>query len=100
MSTAARPCARPPAGITAANVSKLARQQVALDGTVDSSPIYLHGVRVAGATHDVFFVTTTYGRTEAIDAANGRVLWRFTPPAYGSYAGSYRITNMSPAPDP
>ena len=35
-------------GINAANVSKLARQQVALDGTVDSSPIYLHGVRVAG----------------------------------------------------
>jgi hypothetical protein len=87
-------------GITAANAPKLVRQEVALDGTVDSSPIYLHDVRVRGATHDVFFVTTTYGRTEAIDAANGRVLWRFTPPTYSSYAGSYRITNMSPAADP
>ena len=51
-----------------------------LDGTVDSSPIYLHGVKVDGDVHDVFFVTTTYGKTEAIDAASGKVLWRFTPP--------------------
>ena len=33
-------------GITAANVAKLTRRQVSLDGTVDSSPIYLHGVSV------------------------------------------------------
>src|SRR5580765_2004703 len=64
-------------GITAANVGKLQRQSVQLDGTVDSSPIYLHHVRVGGAAHDVFFVTTTYGKTEAIDAANGAVLWRY-----------------------
>ena len=30
-----------------------------------------------GVVHDVFFVMTTYGRTEAIDASNGRVLWRY-----------------------
>ena len=51
-------------GITAANVRSLQRQQVQLDGTVDSSPIYLHGVQVGGGTHDVFFVTTTYGKTD------------------------------------
>src|SRR6266404_2063963 len=45
-----------PTGITAANVGKMRRQQVALDGTVDASPIYLHGVRVGGGVHDVFFV--------------------------------------------
>ena len=71
-----------------------------LDGTVDSSPIYLHGVTVGGAVRDVFFVTTTYGRTEAVNAANGAVLWRYTPSAYDSYAGSARITNMSPVADP
>ncbi len=87
-------------GITSANVGKLRRQAVALDGTVDSSPIYLHDVRVGATTHDVFFVTTTYGKTEAIDAANGTVLWRYTPSTYGSYAGSARITNMTPAADP
>ena len=59
-------------GITAANVATLRRQQVTLDGTVDASPIYLHGVRVNGGTHDVFFVTTTYGKTLAIDADSGK----------------------------
>ena len=87
-------------GITSANVGRLRRQAVQLDGTVDSSPIYLHGVTVGGAVRDVFFVTTTYGRTEAVNAANGAVLWRYTPSTYDSYAGSARITNMSPVADP
>jgi hypothetical protein len=87
-------------GITAANVHSLVRQQVTLDGTVDSSPIYLHGVRVGGSTHDVFFVTTTYGKTEAIDAATGNVLWRFTPAEFSSWAGSAQITTATPVADP
>ena len=66
-------------GITAANVSHLRRQQVQLDGTVDSSAIYLHAATIRGKAHDVFFVTTSYGKTEAIDAASGAVLWRYTP---------------------
>src|SRR3989449_2825429 len=53
-----------PTGITAANVASLRRQQVAIDGTVDASAIYLHGARVQGRTDDVFFVTTKYGRSE------------------------------------
>src|SRR2546423_8513909 len=87
-------------GITAANVSTMRRQQVTLDGTVDASPIYLHGVRVNGGTHDVFFVTTTYGKTLAIDANDGTILWRFTPGGYDSWAGSRRITNSTPVADP
>src|SRR5919204_6725055 len=87
-------------GITAANVKRLVRQRVRLDGTVDSSPIYLHGARVRGATRDVFFVTTTYGKTEAIDAADGRVLWRFTPPGYSSWAGSPQVTTATPVAGP
>lgn len=87
-------------GITAANVRRLRRQRVVLDGTVDSSPIYLRGVAVGGRPHDAFFVTTSYGRTIAVDAANGKVLWRFTPRGYRSWAGSYRITNSSPVADP
>jgi outer membrane protein assembly factor BamB len=87
-------------GITAANVGKLRRQQVQLDGTVDSSPIYLHGVTIGGKAHDTFFVTTSYGKTEAIDAATGNVLWRYTPPTYASYAGSAQITTMTPLADP
>jgi outer membrane protein assembly factor BamB len=89
-----------PTGIDASNAGSLRRQQVTIDGTVDASPIYLHGVRVSGAAHDVFFVTTTYGKTLAIDAANGAILWRFTPPGYDGWAGSRQITNTTPVADP
>jgi hypothetical protein len=81
----------PASGITAANAGKLRRHQINLDGTVDSSPISVGGV---------IYVTTTYGHTEAIDPATGRVRWRYTPPTYSSYAGSSRITNMTPIADP
>jgi PQQ-like domain len=87
-------------GITAANLASLVRQQVAIDGTVDASAIYLQGVQVNGSTHDVFFVTTTYGKTLAIDATNGAVLWRYTPPNYASWAGSAQITTATPVADP
>ncbi len=87
-------------GITAANVRSLRRQQVALPGTVDASPIYLRGVRVKGGNHDAFFLTTTYGITLAVDANTGAILWRFTPPGYSSWAGSDRITNSTPVADP
>lgn len=94
---AARHSSSPETKITAQNASKLTRTQVRLDGTVDSSPIYLHGVTVRGTRHDVFVVTTTYGKTEALDANTGRLLWRFTPLSYGGLAGTYRITNATPA---
>ncbi len=87
-------------GIAASGLASLEKQTVQLDGTVDSSPIYLHGVSVGGASRDVFFVTTTYGKTLAIDADSGTVLWRFTPPGYDGWAGSYRITTATPVADP
>ncbi len=87
-------------GITQDNVTSLVRQQVSLDGTVDASAIYLHGVQVGGGQHDAFFVTTTYGKTLAIDADSGTVLWRYTPPGYAGWAGSYRITTATPVADP
>ncbi|TAN04786.1 MAG: hypothetical protein EPN36_06980 [Rhodanobacteraceae bacterium] len=87
-------------GVTANDLGKLQRQQVRIDGTVDASAIYLHGVAVKGAPHDVFFVTTTYGKTLAIDADNGKLLWEFTPPGYDSVKGTYRITTSTPVADP
>jgi outer membrane protein assembly factor BamB len=42
-------------------------------------------------------VTTTYGKTEALNPDTGRVVWRFTPPAYSRIAGSAQITNATPA---
>jgi hypothetical protein len=87
-------------GVTAANVKGLRDRRVSLPGTVDSSPIYLHGASVGGSTHDVVVVTTTYGRTLAIDAADGAILWTFTPPGYAGWAGTAQITNTSPVADP
>lgn len=87
-------------GITAANIATMRRQQVTLDGTVDASAIYLHNVQVNAAAHDVFFVTTTYGKTIAVDANDGSILWRFTPTNYSSWAGTARITNVTPVADP
>jgi len=87
-------------GVTAARLKSLHLQQVQLGGNADSSPIYLHAVQIGGATHDAFFLTTTYGRTDAIDARSGKVLWQFTPPGYSSWAGSAQITTATPVADP
>jgi hypothetical protein len=89
-----------PTGITAGNVGAMVRQQVTLDGTVDASPIYLSDVQVNAAAHDVFFVTTSYGKTIAVDANTGAILWTYTPPNYASWAGSSQITNATPVADP
>ncbi|MGH8234883.1 MAG: PQQ-binding-like beta-propeller repeat protein [Rhodanobacteraceae bacterium] len=96
-STSANPM---PSGITAANVAHLARRQIKLDGTVDASAIYLHGVSIHGARHNAIFVTTTYGKTLAIDADSGKVLWEFTPDSYRRLAGTRQITNTTPVADP
>ncbi len=87
-------------GIDARNVSALERQDVELDGMVDASVIYLHDVRVNGAAHDAFFMTTTYGKTIAVDASNGVVLWSYTPPGFESWEGTAQITNSTPVADP
>lgn len=87
-------------GITAANVGKLRDRRISLPGTIDSSPIYLGGATVRGATHDVFVVTSSYGRTFAIDADSGKTLWTYTPPGYSGWVGSAQITNSSPILDP
>lgn len=89
-----------PTGITASNVGALHRQQVSIDGTVDASAVYLHVVAVKGKPHDTFFVTTTYGKTLAIDADSGVVLWEYTPSSYGTVAGSRQITTATPVADP
>jgi outer membrane protein assembly factor BamB len=84
---AARSNVSPDTHIDAGNVGKLKRLQVHLDGTLDSSPIYVAGKIV---------LTTIYGRTEALNPKNGKVIWRFTPPAYAHVAGSAQITNSAP----
>jgi hypothetical protein len=87
-------------GIARADLPHLRRLRIALPGTVDSSPIYLHAVTVAGAVRDVIVATTTYGKTLALDASSGRILWTFTPRGYARLAGTSQITTASPVADP
>lgn len=87
-------------GITAAQLTRLRHRTVSLPGTVDSSPIYLHAVSVSGRSRNVVVATTTYGKTIALDADSGQLLWTFTPPGYSGWAGSSQITNTSPLADP
>jgi PQQ-like domain len=87
-------------GIEAGNLHSLSRLTVHLNGTVDSSPIELGGLRVRGRTRDVIVVTTTYGRTIAIDARTGGRLWEYVPPNVGRYEGSSQVTTATPVADP
>ncbi|HTV79604.1 MAG TPA: PQQ-binding-like beta-propeller repeat protein [Steroidobacteraceae bacterium] len=97
--------------ITAANVGSMVRQQVTISAPIDAGLIYLKDVQVNGASHDVYFGTTNVGRTVAIDARQGKVLWEYAPPGFdevaaatGSPAGSRglivkQITNSTPVAD-
>lgn len=87
-------------GIDAADLGALSTRVVHIDGTVDASPIEVHGVVVDGRARDVTVVTTTYGRTIAIDPATGTKLWEFVPRDIGRYQGSGQITNATPIADP
>jgi outer membrane protein assembly factor BamB len=87
-------------GITAKNVKKLKRRTLAVPGTVDASPIFLRGVRAGAKRRDVVVMTTTYGRTFALDARKGKRVWTFTPKGFSSWAGTAQITNATPAADP
>ena len=97
--------------ITAANVGSMVRQQVTISAPIDAGLIYLSGVKVNGAVHDVYFGTTNVGRTVAIDANEGKVLWEYAPPGFdeaaavaGAKVGTRgltvkQITNSTPVAD-
>ncbi len=87
---------RQPTGMTAANVGRLMHRRVELDGLVDASAVYLHEANIEGARHDAIFVTTSYGKTLALDADTGQILWEYTPASYPSIAGSRQFTNSTP----
>jgi outer membrane protein assembly factor BamB len=87
-------------GITSHNLGQLRLQKVRVPGTVDSSAIELHALTVMGRPRDVAIMTTTYGRTFALDARTGAMLWEFTPADFHSYEGSAQITTATPIADP
>lgn len=95
-STSANPV---PAGITVANVKRLRLRRVKLNGVVDASVIFLRGAVIDGIRRKAIFVTTSYGRTIALDPDNGGVLWEYTPESYRDLAGTHQFTNSTPVAD-
>jgi outer membrane protein assembly factor BamB len=87
-------------GINSHNLGRLKLQKVRVDGTVDSSAIEVRAVTVKRRSRDVAIMTTTYGRTFALDARSGARLWEFTPADIHSYEGSAQITTATPIADP
>lgn len=67
---------------------------ITLPDIADSSPVYLHTLRLAsGATSDILYLTTRDGHLVAVDAANGHILWSV-------HNSGVRYTTASPAIDP
>jgi outer membrane protein assembly factor BamB len=87
-------------GISAANAGRLRLRQVRIGGIADSAAIALSGVVVHGARRDVIVVTTSYGKTIALDPGTGRQLWEFRPAGVNSSPGNSQVTTASPAADP
>jgi hypothetical protein len=89
----------------------MVRMQVKISAPIDAGLIYLRGVQVNGATHDVFLGTTNLGRTVAIDANEGKVLWEYISPGFNEAAAAAgatppnsrfqvkQITNSTPVAD-
>src|ERR1700682_5076792 len=56
---------------------------LAADGKVDAEPLYLSGLTVQGAIHNVVFVATESDSVYAFDADSGAVLWHVSVLAAG-----------------
>ncbi|HEX6817054.1 MAG TPA: PQQ-binding-like beta-propeller repeat protein [Ktedonobacterales bacterium] len=81
--------------ITRDTVGKLHRLwQMRLPDVADSSPAFVHGVKLSdGQTRDMLFVTTRDGRLIALDAGGGGTIWARQP-------SGARYTTSSPVVDP
>jgi outer membrane protein assembly factor BamB len=70
--------------LTNVNPSRFGLQRfLTTDGKVDAEPLYLSGLTVQGAMHDVVFVATEKDSVYAFDADTGAVLWHVSVLAAG-----------------
>ncbi len=87
-------------GIAPRNLGSLSARVVSIPGAADSSAVEGQGIVARGRARDVFVITTTYGKTMAIDPATGAVVWQYAPGDIASYEGTPQITTASPIIDP
>ncbi len=87
-------------GIGAGNLSQLALRSVRINGIADSSAVELDAVRVRGRSRELIAVTTSYGKTIAIDPGTGAKLWEFVPRGVNSTPGNPQVTTSTPVVDP
>ncbi|BBU30724.1 hypothetical protein BTHE68_44580 [Burkholderia sp. THE68] len=84
-----------PANVSASNFGKLGFFSV--DGLVDAQPLFLAGVPIAGASHNVVYVETENASVYAFDADNGAVLWKVSTLGNGeSPSGDHGCTQITP----
>ena len=65
---------------------------LATDGKVDAEPLYLSGLTVQGAMHNVVFVATENDSVYAFDADSGAVLWHVSV-----LAGGETVNDLPPS---
>ncbi len=70
-----------PANVNSSAFGKL--RFLATDGKVDAQPLYLSGLTIAGASHNVVFVASENDTVYAFDSDTGTVLWQRTLLAAG-----------------
>jgi len=56
---------------------------IAVDGKVDTQPLYLPNLTIAGTSHNVIFIATEHGSIYGFDADTGAQLWQVSTLAPG-----------------
>jgi outer membrane protein assembly factor BamB len=70
--------------LTNVNPARFGKERfLATDGKVDAQPLYLSGLTVQGAMHNVVFVATENDSVYAFDADSGALLWHVSVLAAG-----------------
>ena len=87
-------------GITSGDLGSLSTRVIGLPGVAVSSAVEVGGVAAGGRARDLIVLTTTYGKSLAIDPGTGATLWQYVPGDIGTYEGSSQITTASPIVDP
>jgi hypothetical protein len=83
--------------LTPSNVSSTTfglLRNLVVDGLVDAQPLYLSGLTVLGASHNVVFVATENDSVYAFDSDTGTTLWRISLLGAGETASDDRGCNQ------